>query len=57
MELKPTFFPSVPRIFEKIHTLVTTAGDAVGMCAKVPNEFVAFAATIRHTPRLPIGGH
>ena len=28
MELKPTFFPSVPRIFEKIHTLATTAGDA-----------------------------
>ena len=27
MELKPTFFPSVPRIFEKIHTLATTAGD------------------------------
>ena len=28
MELKPTFFPSVPRIFEKIHTLATSAGDA-----------------------------
>ena len=28
MELKPTFFPSVPRIFEKIHTLATGAGDA-----------------------------
>ncbi len=28
MELKPTFFPSVPRIFEKIHTLATAAGDA-----------------------------
>ncbi len=27
MELKPTFFPSVPRIFEKIHALATTAGD------------------------------
>ena len=27
MELKPTFFPSVPRIFEKIHTLATTTGD------------------------------
>ena len=27
MELKPTFFPSVPRIFEKIHTLATTSGD------------------------------
>ncbi len=27
MELKPTFFPSVPRIFEKIHTLATSAGD------------------------------
>ena len=29
MELKPAFFPSVPRIFEKIHTLATAAGDAV----------------------------
>jgi long-chain acyl-CoA synthetase len=29
MELKPAFFPSVPRIFEKIHTLATSAGDAV----------------------------
>jgi len=28
MELKPTFFPSVPRIFEKIHTLATSAVDA-----------------------------
>lgn len=28
MELKPAFFPSVPRIFEKIHTLATSAGDA-----------------------------
>ena len=28
MELGPTFFPSVPRIFEKIHTLATAAGDA-----------------------------
>jgi long-chain acyl-CoA synthetase len=28
IELKPTFFPSVPRIFEKIHTLATSAGDA-----------------------------
>jgi long-chain acyl-CoA synthetase len=28
MELKSSFFPSVPRIFEKIHTLVTSAGDA-----------------------------
>ena len=28
MELKPEFFPSVPRIFEKIHTLATSAGDA-----------------------------
>jgi len=28
IELKPTFFPSVPRIFEKIHTLATAAGDA-----------------------------
>jgi long-chain acyl-CoA synthetase len=28
MELGPTFFPSVPRIFEKIHTLATSAGDA-----------------------------
>jgi long-chain acyl-CoA synthetase len=28
MELKPTFFPSVPRIFEKIHTLATSGGDA-----------------------------
>jgi len=27
MELKPTFFPSVPRIFEKIHTLATAASD------------------------------
>jgi long-chain acyl-CoA synthetase len=27
MELGPTFFPSVPRIFEKIHTLATSAGD------------------------------
>jgi long-chain acyl-CoA synthetase len=29
MELKPAFFPSVPRIFEKIHTLATSAVDAV----------------------------
>ena len=29
MELKPAFFPSVPRIFEKIHTMATSAGDAV----------------------------
>ena len=28
MELKPTFFPSVPRIFEKIHTMATAAVDA-----------------------------
>jgi long-chain acyl-CoA synthetase len=28
MELGPTFFPSVPRIFEKIHTLATSAGNA-----------------------------
>jgi long-chain acyl-CoA synthetase len=28
IELKPTFFPSVPRIFEKIHTMATSAGDA-----------------------------
>ena len=28
MELKPMFFPSVPRIFEKIHTLAMSAGDA-----------------------------
>ena len=28
MELKPAFFPSVPRIFEKIHTMATSAGDA-----------------------------
>jgi long-chain acyl-CoA synthetase len=27
MELQPTFFPSVPRIFEKIHTLATSTGD------------------------------
>jgi long-chain acyl-CoA synthetase len=27
IELKPTFFPSVPRIFEKIHALATSAGD------------------------------
>ena len=27
MELRPTFFPSVPRIFEKIHTLAMTTGD------------------------------
>jgi long-chain acyl-CoA synthetase len=27
MEVKPTYFPSVPRIFEKIYTLATTAGD------------------------------
>ncbi len=28
MELRPAFFPSVPRIFEKIHTLATATGDA-----------------------------
>jgi len=28
IELKPAFFPSVPRIFEKIHTMATSAGDA-----------------------------
>ena len=27
MELKPAFFPSVPRIFEKIHSLATTTAD------------------------------
>ncbi len=27
MELQPTLFPSVPRIFEKIHTQATTTGD------------------------------
>ena len=27
MELRPTFFPSVPRIFEKIHTLAMSSGD------------------------------
>ncbi len=29
MELKPTFFPSVPRIFEKIYTLATSTPDPV----------------------------
>lgn len=28
IELKPAFFPSVPRIFEKIHALATSAVDA-----------------------------
>jgi long-chain acyl-CoA synthetase len=27
MEIRPTYFPSVPRIFEKIYTLANTAGD------------------------------
>jgi long-chain acyl-CoA synthetase len=27
MEVKPTYFPSVPRIFEKIYTLANTVGD------------------------------
>ncbi len=27
MEVRPTFFPSVPRIFEKIYTLATTAAE------------------------------
>ncbi|MGO9976108.1 MAG: AMP-dependent synthetase/ligase [Solirubrobacteraceae bacterium] len=27
IELRPAFFPSVPRIFEKIHTLATAAAD------------------------------
>ncbi|MGI8845797.1 MAG: AMP-dependent synthetase/ligase, partial [Thermoleophilaceae bacterium] len=27
MEVKPTFFPSVPRIFEKIYTMATTAAE------------------------------
>jgi long-chain acyl-CoA synthetase len=27
MELQPTFFPSVPRIFEKIHALAMSSGD------------------------------
>ncbi len=27
MEVKPTFFPSVPRIFEKIYTIATTAAE------------------------------
>src|SRR6185437_1517077 len=27
MEVKPTYLPSVPRIFEKIYTLVTSAAD------------------------------
>jgi long-chain acyl-CoA synthetase len=27
MEVKPTYFPSVPRIFEKIYTLANSAGD------------------------------
>ena len=27
MELRPAFFPSVPRIFEKIHTLATSTAD------------------------------
>jgi long-chain acyl-CoA synthetase len=27
MEVKPTYFPSVPRIFEKIYTLATSAAD------------------------------
>jgi long-chain acyl-CoA synthetase len=40
-ELKPTFFPSVPRIFEKLYTLVTSHADpaqlreAVAMGTKV----------------------
>jgi long-chain acyl-CoA synthetase len=27
MEVKPTYFPSVPRIFEKLHTLATSAAE------------------------------
>jgi long-chain acyl-CoA synthetase len=42
IEVKPTYLPSVPRIFEKIYTLVTSAADPetirkatqVGMCVR-----------------------
>jgi long-chain acyl-CoA synthetase len=42
MEVKPTYFPSVPRIFEKIYTLATSAAEdpellekAIGLGVKV----------------------
>ena len=44
MEVHPTYLPSVPRIFEKIYTLVTSNGDpeqikgAVGVGLKVRYE-------------------
>ncbi len=34
-EIKPTYFPSVPRIFEKIYTLVTSAADPEELAAAV----------------------
>ncbi len=58
MELKPTFFPSVPRIFEKIHTLATSAGDAreLEQATRVGIGGAAGAASRRGGPGRPAGG-
>jgi long-chain acyl-CoA synthetase len=39
LEVKPTYFPSVPRIFEKIYTLANSAGDPAEIKAAVELGF------------------
>jgi long-chain acyl-CoA synthetase len=69
-ETKPTYFPSVPRIFEKIYTLVTSNTDAdtlkkavaVGMKvrtgeAEPDDAFEQFEEKLYSNVRAAFGGH
>jgi long-chain acyl-CoA synthetase len=51
-EVKPTYFPSVPRIFEKIYTAATSAAEkAGGMKKTVFNWAVGVGRRMRETER------
>ena len=46
MEVKPTYFPSVPRIFEKIYTLATSNAPDPALLDKA----IEIGVAVRHDP-------